>query len=64
MGNHGAVTIGPDLATAHDRSLYLEWLCDLYLRASCAGTPRLLTAAQVAAAAVKIAGYGRQPPVA
>jgi L-fuculose-phosphate aldolase len=59
MGNHGAVTIGPDLATAHDKSAYLEWLCDVCLRASSAGTPRLLASAEIAAVAVKLAGYGQ-----
>jgi L-fuculose-phosphate aldolase len=62
MGNHGAVAIGPDLLTAHDKSVYLEWLCDVYLRASSAGTPRLLSPEQIAAVAVKLAGYGQRPP--
>ena len=62
MGSHGAVTIGPDLMTAQDRSTYLEWLCDVYLRATSAGTPRLLSSAQLAAVAGKIAGYGQQAP--
>jgi len=26
LGNHGAVTVGPDLITPHDKSVYLEWL--------------------------------------
>jgi L-fuculose-phosphate aldolase len=64
MGSHGAVTIGPDLGTAHDKSVYLEWMSDVYLRASSAGTPRLLSPAQIAAVAEKLAGYGQQPPVA
>jgi L-fuculose-phosphate aldolase len=64
MGNHGAVTVGPDLMTAHDKSVYLEWLCDVYLRASSAGIPRLLSPAQIADVAVKLAGYGQHPPVA
>ena len=64
MGNHGAVTIGPDLPAAHDQSLYLEWLCDLYLRASAAGTPRLLPAEEITAVTGKLAGYGQQPPTA
>jgi L-fuculose-phosphate aldolase len=64
MGNHGAVTIGPDLETAHDRSLYLEWLCDMYLRVSSAGAPRLLPPEEIAGVARKLAGYGQQPPVA
>lgn len=62
MGNHGAVTVGPDLATAHDKSVYLEWLCDIYLRAASAGTPRLLSPAEIATVAAKLAGYGQQPP--
>ena len=62
MGNHGAVTVGPDLMTAQDKSAYLEWLCEVYLRASAAGTPRLLSAAEIAAVAVKMAGYGQQAP--
>jgi L-fuculose-phosphate aldolase len=64
MGNHGAVALGPDLAAAHDKSAYLEWLCEVYLRASSAGTPRLLAPAQIAAVAAKLRGYGQQPPVA
>ena len=64
MGNHGAVTVGPDLATAHDKSVYLEWLCDVYLRASSAGAPRLLPPAEIAAVAAKLTGYGQQPPAA
>jgi len=62
MGNHGAVTVGPDLVSAHDKSVYLEWLCDVYLRASSAGSPRLLPAVEIDAAAVKMAGYGQRPP--
>jgi L-fuculose-phosphate aldolase len=56
MGNHGAVAVGPDLAAAHEKSGYLEWLCDVYLRAASAGNPRLLSPAQLAAVAAKLAG--------
>ncbi len=56
MGNHGAVAVGPDLATAHEKSTYLEWLCDVYLRAASAGTPRLLSPIQLAVVAGKMAG--------
>jgi L-fuculose-phosphate aldolase len=62
MGNHGAVTVGPDLVTAHDKSVYLEWLCDVYLRASSAGSPRLLSALEIDAVGVKMEGYGQRPP--
>jgi L-fuculose-phosphate aldolase len=62
MGNHGAVTVGPDLATAHDKSVYLEWLCEVYLRASSAGSPRLLSTLEIDAVGVKMEGYGQRPP--
>jgi L-fuculose-phosphate aldolase len=60
MSNHGAVTVAPDLMTAQDKSVYLEWLCDVYLRVSSAGTPRLLPPAEIAAVAGKLAGYGQR----
>jgi L-fuculose-phosphate aldolase len=62
LGSHGAVTVGPDLATAHDKAVYLEWLCDVYLRAAGAGSPRLLSAAELSAVAAKLGGYGQQRP--
>jgi L-fuculose-phosphate aldolase len=60
MGSHGAVTIGPDLKTAHDRSLYLEWLSDVYLRAASAGKPRLLPPEEIEAVARKLTTYGQR----
>jgi L-fuculose-phosphate aldolase len=62
MGSHGAVTLGPDLAAALDKSVYLEWLCDVYLRAASAGTPRLLSPAEISAVAARMAGYGQPLP--
>jgi L-fuculose-phosphate aldolase len=62
MGNHGAVTVGPDLVTAQDKSTYLEWLCDVYLRAAAAGTARVLPPAEIAAVGAKMTGYGQRPP--
>jgi L-fuculose-phosphate aldolase len=61
MANHGAVTVGPDLRTAQDKSTYLEWLCEVYLRASSAGTPRLLSAAEIGIVLAQLAQYG--PPL-
>jgi len=60
MGSHGAVTTGPDLKTAYDRSVYLEWLSDVYLRAAAAGRPRLLPPGEIEAVAAKLAGYGQR----
>lgn len=62
MANHGAVTVGPDLAAAHERAASLEWLCEVYLRASAAGTPRLLPAAEIEEASRRLQGYGQRPP--
>ncbi len=62
MANHGAVTIGPDLRTAYSLAVNLEWLCDVYLRAASAGTPRLLPPTEIGRVVQKIASYGQQPP--
>jgi L-fuculose-phosphate aldolase len=62
MANHGTVAIGPDLKSAYTRAAYLEWLCDVYLRAAAAGTPRLLPAAEIDRVARKFAGYGQRAP--
>ena len=60
LGSHGAVTIGQDLKTAYDRGMYLEWVCDVYLRAAAAGTPRLLPPEEIEAVAAKLASYGQR----
>jgi L-fuculose-phosphate aldolase len=62
MGNHGAVAVGADLEAAHEKAGYLEWLCDVYLRAASAGTPHLLSPAQLAAVAAKLARRGPGVP--
>ena len=61
LGSHGAVTTGQDLQTAYDRSVYLEWVCDVYLRAAAVGTPRLLPPGEIEAVAAKLASYGQRP---
>ena len=61
LGSHGAVTTGPDLETAYDRAVYLEWVCDVYLRAAAAGTPRLLPPGEIETVAAKLASYGQHP---
>jgi L-fuculose-phosphate aldolase len=62
LANHGAVTVGGDLAEAVQNALLLEWASELYLRAASAGRPRSLTAAQqseVVQAAMR-RGYGKR----
>jgi L-fuculose-phosphate aldolase len=60
MSNHGAVVHGPDLQTAVEWSLLLEWACELYWRAAVIDTPRTLGEEQQAAFrdAVAKRGYG------
>jgi L-fuculose-phosphate aldolase len=62
MANHGAVTIGDDLAQAVERALLLEWVCTMYWRAAAVGTPRVLGEEDLAAVAAR--GYGFITPSA
>jgi L-fuculose-phosphate aldolase len=62
LGNHGTLTVGATLKQAYLRAQYLEWLCDVWLRASAAGTPRLLDATEIARVAAKLTGYGVTQP--
>ncbi|MEU6262841.1 class II aldolase/adducin family protein [Saccharopolyspora shandongensis] len=48
MQNHGAVAYGDTLDRAYDRARLLEWLCSLHIQAHSLGTPRVLTAAELA----------------
>jgi L-fuculose-phosphate aldolase len=59
LGNHGAVTIGRDLAQAYDRAQQLEWMCEVFLRAAAYGAPRTLPDAEIAEVARLIEGYGQ-----
>ena len=66
MANHGAVTTGPDLRSALTGSRYLEWLCEVYLRALAASGsgrgegPRLLPADEITLVAGQLADYGQR----
>ncbi len=66
MANHGAVTTGADLKSALTASRYLEWLCEVYLRALTAGgagrSPRLLPADEIERVAGRLPGYGQRVP--
>lgn len=60
MGNHGAITIGPTLAKAYDLVEYLEYICDVHLRAVATGLPvRTLPDGEVAYVADKLRRYGQ-----
>jgi L-fuculose-phosphate aldolase len=63
MASHGAVTTGPDLRSALTGCRYLEWLCEVYLRALAAAGPagpRLLPADEITLVAGQLAGYGQR----
>jgi L-fuculose-phosphate aldolase len=57
LANHGAITYAPTLAGAYSQAVYLEWICDVYLRAS-AGTPRLLPPEEIEKVREKLTAYG------
>jgi L-fuculose-phosphate aldolase len=58
LGNHGAVTYGTTLATAYSQAVYLEWICEVYLRASAGGAPRLLPTEEIERVRGKLTSYG------
>jgi L-fuculose-phosphate aldolase len=60
MASHGAIAYGPDLDTAMDQALLLEWACELYWRASALGTPRTLDQSEQLAFVETVSrrGYG------
>lgn len=60
LANHGAITYGETLAGAYSQAVYLEWICDVYLRAS-AGTPRLLPPEEIEKVREKLTAYGPAP---
>jgi len=62
MSNHGTVAIGRDLAEAFTRARYLEWLCDVWLRAGSAGAPRLLPDEEIYRVVEKLRSYGVKHP--
>ncbi len=60
MGNHGAVVVGDDLAKVLGLVAYLEYVCDVQLRAMATGLPvRTLPADEIARVAEGLAGYGQ-----
>jgi L-fuculose-phosphate aldolase len=64
MANHGAVTIGTDIAGAVRATELLEWAATVYWRAAALGAPRTLDAAQQQAVidSATARGYGRVRP--
>jgi L-fuculose-phosphate aldolase len=49
LQNHGTIAYGATIEEAYDRAQLLEWLAEVYWRARLAGTPRILSAEELAA---------------
>lgn len=62
LANHGTIAYGAGLAEAYTRAAYLEWICEVYLRATSAGTPALLPAEEIERVRHKLSSYGARPP--
>ncbi len=60
MGNHGAVVVADSLTTALSLAGYLEYVCDVHLRALATGLPvRTLPPAEIENVAGLLSGYGQ-----
>jgi L-fuculose-phosphate aldolase len=59
MANHGAVAVGPDLATALSLAFDVEWFCGVSRRANLLGTPAVLGADEIERVAEQFAAYGQ-----
>jgi L-fuculose-phosphate aldolase len=62
LANHGMMVHAPSLDQAVADAIVLESLCRQYLLARAAGTPRLLTPAEIEAARERFRTYGAKPP--
>ncbi len=61
MGNHGAVLAGQDVTAVLALVPYLEYVCDVHLRALATGRPvRTLDDAEVAEVGRRLRGYGQR----
>ncbi|WP_040158820.1 class II aldolase/adducin family protein [Nigerium massiliense] len=61
MANHGAITVGPTLSKAFSLLPYLEYVCEVQLRAMAASpaTMRVLSPEQMREASAGLSGYGQ-----
>lgn len=53
LAGHGGVTVGDDLPAAFEATRLLEWLCEVYVRARAVTEPRVLTAEELSAVALR-----------
>lgn len=61
MSNHGAITVGPNLDKALDMLPYLEYVCEIQLRALATGLPiKTLSDAEMSEASAGMSGYTKK----
>lgn len=62
MANHGAITTGPTLPKALSLLPYLEYICEIQLRAMATGAPiKYISDEDLASATAGMSTYGQQP---
>lgn len=59
MKQHGTITLGQTLGKAYDGAQQLEWLCDVWLRASAVGAPATLPQIEIERVVRAFVDYGR-----
>ena len=62
MSNHGAVSVGATLTKAYDQLQYLEYICEIQLKAMATGRDiKLLSKEEIETVRGKLATYGQKP---
>ena len=59
LANHGTIAFSNSLGHAFDKVSQLEWLCDVWLRASAVGTPREISPEELELVVAKFGSYGQ-----
>ena len=60
LENHGTIAFSSSLAHAYDKARQLEWLCDVWLRASIVGLPHEISQEELSTVVEKFSTYGQQ----
>ena len=64
MSNHGAVSAGATLTKAMDQLAYLEYICEVQLKAMATGAPiKVLSDEEISKVVGMLSGYGQAPKV-
>ena len=64
MSNHGAVSAGATLTKAMDQLAYLEYICEVQLKAMATGAPiKVLSHEEISKVVGMLSGYGQAPKV-